>query len=94
MTTCAICGGTARTLNERGVHNICEARRKVGVPITRYDTCPTCEGRGHTGTVKAGPMLSFDLGPAAIRRSIEAVFPRCRTCNGSGAVESAVEWRA
>ena len=81
--SCTRCGGDAGRLNATGAHNLCDARAALGLPMPSLGLrCGTCSGRGTTGT--GGVPLFFDLGPAAIRRSIEAQFPPCATCGGKG----------
>ena len=81
---CPICGGDAGRFPPEG-HYLCQEMVKLGLPAPPpIKRCVRCNGTGHVGTAKAGPMLFLDLGPAAIRRSIEAVYPVCPECNGKG----------
>lgn len=85
MAACVLCGGTAGHLNAEGAHNLCAARKAHGLPTPSLGAkCDTCHGAGTTG--RGGVMLGFDLGPAAIARSIRAQFPACATCGGSGVI--------
>ena len=62
---------------------MCTALTGAGMPTPHLgDRCPTCRGSGVTG--QGGVMLSVELGPAAIAKSIRAQFPTCRACGGSG----------
>ena len=82
-TACKLCGGTAGRLNENDTHNLCAARLYDGQPTPSLgDRCRACNGAGTIGL--GGVMLDFDLGPATIARSIEAQFPPCATCKGTG----------
>ena len=82
LAQCRLCGGTAGRFID-GAHALCTALAKEGMPTPSLgDRCPTCRGSGVTG--QGGVMLSFELGPAAIAKSIAAQFPSCRTCGGSG----------
>jgi len=84
MATCNICGGWARKLPEHGAHNLCLERQKRGLATPSLgDMCDECGGSGHRGE-GGGVMLSFDLGPAVIARSIDAQFPVCPKCEGRG----------
>ena len=77
---CNLCGGNAGGLID-GAHALCRERAKHGLPTPSLGTrCSTCNGSGTLG--RGGVMLSFDLGPAAIARSIAAQFPPCPTCEG------------
>jgi hypothetical protein len=89
--TCRLCGGDARKLPPEGAHYLCLERARLGLATPSLGRfCPDCHGNGHLGTVAAGPMLSLSLGPSAIARSIQAVFPPCRACHGSGFVKGAL----
>ena len=82
-TPCRLCGGTAGRLNETDAHNLCDALAARGMPTPSLGMrCATCHGSGTTG--RGGVFLSFDLGPAAIARSIAAQFPPCQSCAGKG----------
>jgi hypothetical protein len=82
---CKLCGGTAGQLNERGEHNLCTARAARGLATPSLgNCCEACHGSGTQG--RGGVMLSFDCGPATIARSIQAQFPPCPNCKGSGRV--------
>ena len=86
-TKCCICGGTAgRIIPEEG-HYLCQELKKRGLPTPSLgETCPVCNGTGSLG--KGGVPLFFDMGPAAIRRSIDAQFPPCLKCGGKGYVKN------
>ena len=87
MSACGLCGGDAGTLNVDGNHNLCAARAERDMPTPSLGSrCAECGGRGTTGL--GGVMLSFSLGPAAIERSIDAQFPPCAACSGTGIVKS------
>jgi hypothetical protein len=80
---CTLCGGSAGRLNRNGEHELCRAFSVRGMPTPSLgDMCAVCGGAGTTG--KGGAMLFFSLGPAAIRKSIDAQFPPCPCCGGSG----------
>lgn len=84
-TRCSLCGGNAGTLIN-GSHALCAVRAEHGAPTPSLGTrCERCNGSGTTG--RGGVMLSFDLGPAAIERSIKAQFPPCQHCGGKGYTE-------
>ena len=91
MTTvpkCRLCSGSAGALDETGAHGLCTARAARGLATPSLgDRCPRCNGTKRTG--RGGAMLSFDMGPARIARSIDAQFPPCRTCDGTGRVNAA-----
>lgn len=79
---CTLCGGNAGQL-VNGAHNLCTARANLGLATPNLgQRCDSCKGSGTLG--RGGVMLSFDLGPARIARSIAAQFPPCSTCNGKG----------
>ena len=81
--TCTICGGNAGRLAPEGYHYFCAALQARGLPTPSLGTrCENCNGSGTCG--KGGALLSFDLGPAAIARSIAAQFPPCPACAGKG----------
>ena len=83
MERCKLCGGNVGNLNENGVHNLCEARAKLGLLTPSLgDRCLTCEGRKTLGT--GGVFLSLSLGPSDIKKSIDAQFPPCPDCKGTG----------
>ncbi len=83
---CVICGGTAGVIPEEG-HYLCQERKKLGLPTPNLGCrCPDCNGAGTTGK-GGGVMLFTDIGPAAIKRSIDAQFPPCEQCGGKGYVE-------
>jgi len=85
--SCKICGGWARQLPESGAHALCAARREVGLPTPSLgERCTECGGAGHLGKPGVGLMLGFDLGPGRIKRAIEAAFPTCGSCGGSGTI--------
>lgn len=85
MNACIICGGTAGSFSPDGAHYLCEARRAQGQPTPSLgDRCPVCNGTKVKPGRQGGVMLFLDLGPEAIRRSIEAQFPPCEACDGSG----------
>ena len=82
MKYCSICGGSAGQLLN-GAHCLCTARQVHGMATPSLgDKCPRCNGSGTLG--RGGVMLGFDLGPAAIARSIKAQFPPCQECGGKG----------
>ncbi len=82
---CKLCGGSVGCLNERREHNLCRALADLGLPTPSLgDRCPECKGAGTIG--EGGVMLDFALGPATIRKSIDAQFPPCLKCGGSGKV--------
>lgn len=85
---CALCGGNAGTLNEEGTHNLCRARARHGSPTPSLgDKCSVCHGSKHDSKLKsgqAGPCLDANLGPARIKRAIDALFPPCPHCGGTG----------
>jgi len=82
---CALCGGTAGQLFD-GAHVLCRALADHGVPTPSLgNRCKECNGSGTRG--RGGVMLDFGLGPAAIKRSIDAQFPPCATCAGTGKVK-------
>ena len=82
---CNICGGWARRLPTHGAHEMCLARRRLGLPTPSLgDQGPDCGGRGSSGT--GGVMLDLCLGPASIARAIVAQFPPCGLCGGTGAI--------
>lgn len=84
---CKICGGWARQLPPDGAHFLCLERRKRGLATPCLgQQCNQCNGSGHIGTATAGPMLSLELGPKAIQRSIDSVYPKCPNCNGRGII--------
>lgn len=84
---CKICGGDTGGLSPDGAHYLCQERAKRGLPTPCLGMrCAACGGTGVKAGSRGGVMLSFDLGPAAIRRSIEAQFPACGACGGSGRV--------
>lgn len=85
---CTICGGTAGSFNEEGSHNLCRARARHGGPVPSLgDKCSKCHGSKHASKLKpgqAGPCLDGNLGPAAHARAINALFPPCTHCGGTG----------
>jgi len=82
MTNCTLCGGNIGQL-VNGVHTLCAARHQRGMPTPCLGMrCLTCGGAKTLG--KGGVCLSLSLGPAAIKRSIDAQFPPCSTCHGTG----------
>lgn len=79
---CKHCGGTAGTFSPEGSHYLCQERAKHGLATPSLgNRCPTCNGSGVKPGFKGGVMLGFDLGPAAIARSIKAQFPPCPDCD-------------
>lgn len=45
VTTCGHCGGDAGRLNENGVHSLCAARARRGLPTPSLGTtCERCSG--------------------------------------------------
>ena len=80
---CSLCNGNHGHINDNGNHNLCEVLAKQGLDTPCLGvTCEVCNGAGTLG--KGGMMLSFDLGPAKIKRAIEAAFPPCEHCGGKG----------
>lgn len=85
MAACNLCGGDAGQLNDQGQHNLCAARKNLGLPTPSLGMrCGGCNGSGVRPKTAAGPMLSLDLGPAKIARAIEAWAPKCPDCGGKG----------
>ena len=82
---CKICGGDMGGFSPEGNHYLCQERAKRNLPTPCLGKrCLCCNGTGHKGHSKIGPMLFLDIGPAAIKRSIEAIFPICQECQGKG----------
>ena len=87
VNCCKICKGWARRLPESGSHHLCEARLEAGLPTPSLgERCPECGGAGHLARPGTSLMLDFDLGPGRIKRAIEAAFPTCGSCGGSGVI--------
>lgn len=85
--SCKLCGGTAGGLSPDGAHYLCEARARNGAPTPCLGMrCDVCNGSGVKPGFKGGVMLSFDLHPSIIARSIAAQFPPCAACNGTGKI--------
>ena len=87
---CSICNGSVGSgSEEHNAHWLCVENQKRGLATPSMgEACPDCSGSGHkcANDKGAGPMLFLDVGPAAIKRSIEAVFPPCTSCDGTGSV--------
>ena len=80
---CNLCGGNAGQLAPTGAHYLCIERAKLNLPTPSLgNKCLTCNGRKTLG--KGGVFLDFALGPATIKRSIDAQFPPCPACKGTG----------
>lgn len=88
---CKLCGGDAGRLSDAGMHYLCAMRARSGAPTPCLGfKCPDCRGSGVQPNF-GGAMLPLELEPAAIARSIEAQFPPCPRCEGSGRVDEKPE---
>jgi hypothetical protein len=82
---CGYCGGNAGQLNERGIHNLCEARRENGNPTPSLGLqCLDCNGSGFDPKrgLKAGQSIYNPNGHHLAR-----AFPKCESCDGKGSVD-------
>lgn len=85
---CSICGGSAGTLID-GAHALCTARARHSIEVPCLgDRCSVCHGSKHASKLapgQAGPCLSLDhMTPGQMKRSIDALFPLCPHCGGTG----------
>jgi len=89
---CKLCNGNAGSLDTDGAHCLCTALAREGLPTPFLgEACEACNGNGHT--IKAGQGVAFFLegnSPGAIKRGIEAAFPKCTACGGKGQIGGAL----
>jgi hypothetical protein len=83
---CKLCSGNCGSPNPKtGNHYLCEALAAHNQPTPCLGIkCESCNGSGVKRGFRGGVMLSLDLHPAQIARSIAAQFPPCESCGGKG----------